>query len=165
MTGTLIAIFGVKDHLGIAQECARAILIFCYGLVILRLSGRRTFGHWSALDIVMSIIAGSALSRAMTGGAPLPGTLAAVAVLSLVHLLVAYAVAGSKSLSRIIEGPPIVLARDGVLNERARRWHTVSETDISEAMRSAQLNGMEEMGRVREMTLEVNGRLTILKEK
>jgi uncharacterized membrane protein YcaP (DUF421 family) len=165
MTGTLTAIFGVNDHLGIAQECARAVLIFCYGLMMLRLTGRRTFGHWSALDIIMSIIVGSALARAMTGGAPLLGTLAAVAVLSLLHLLVAYAVAGSRTLSRIIEGEPVILARDGVLNGKARLWHTVSETDICEAMRSQQLKGLEEMGQVREMTLEVNGNLTVLKEK
>jgi uncharacterized membrane protein YcaP (DUF421 family) len=165
MTGTLIAIFGVKDHLSIAQECARAVLIFCYGLVILRLSGRRTFAHWSALDIVVSIIVGSSLSRALTGSAPLPGTLAAVAVLSLLHLLVSYAVAGSRSLSRIIEGWPVTLVRDGMLNSKARLWHAVSEADICEAMREKQLKGMEEIGAVREMTLEVNGKLTILKEQ
>jgi len=165
MTATLIAIFGVKDHLGIAQECARAVLIFCYGLVMLRLTGRRTFGHWSALDIVISIVVGSALARAMMGDAPLVGTLAAVAVLCLLHLLVSYAVAASKTLSRIIEGEPVILVRDGVLNGKARLWHTVSETDICEAMRSQQLEGMEEMGKVREMTLEVNGKLTVLKEE
>ena len=163
MTGTLTAIFGVNDHLGIAQECARAVLIFCYGLTMLRLTGRRTFGHWSALDIIMSIIVGSALARTMTGGAPLLGTLAAVAVLSLLHLLVSYAVAGSRALSRIIEGEPVILARDGVLNGKTRLWHTVSETDICEAMRSQQLKGLEEMGKVRQMTLEVNGKLTVLK--
>ena len=36
-------IFGIKDHLTIAQECARAVLIFAYGLAMLRLSGKRTF--------------------------------------------------------------------------------------------------------------------------
>ena len=77
MTATLIAIFGVKDHLGIAQECARAVLIFCYGLVMLRLTGRRTFGHWSALDIVISIVGEVALS-ALGAGA---GTRLAVMVL------------------------------------------------------------------------------------
>lgn len=165
MTGTLVAIFGIKDHLSLGQECARAVLIFCYGLVMLRLSGRRAFAQWSALDVVVSIIVGSSLSRAMTGGAPFWETLAAVAVLSALHLLVAYAVAGSKSLSRLIEGPPIALARDGVLDDKTRLWHAVSETDISEAMRAKQLEGIEDMAQVKQMTLEVNGRLTVLKQK
>jgi uncharacterized membrane protein YcaP (DUF421 family) len=165
MTDTLIAIFGVKDHVSPGQECARAVLIFCYGLVVLRLSGRRTFARWSALDIVMSIIVGSSLSRALTGSAPLPGTLAAVAVLAALHLLLAYAVAGSKSLSRLVEGPPITLAKDGVLDDRKRFWHAISQTDISEAMREKQLKGIEDMAQVKDMTLEVNGKLSIQKEK
>src|ERR1700742_895292 len=70
----LIAVFGVQNHLSTAQEGARAVLIFSYGLLLLRLSGPRMFGHWSALDIVISIIVGSALARAMTGIAPLLGT-------------------------------------------------------------------------------------------
>jgi uncharacterized membrane protein YcaP (DUF421 family) len=164
MTGTLVAIFGIKDHLDLGQECARAVLIFCYGLVMLRLSGRRAFAQWSALDVVVSIIVGSSLSRAMTGGAPFWETLAAVAVLSALHLLVAYAVAGSRSLSRLIEGPPIMLARDGVLDDKTRLWHAVSETDISEAMRAKQLEGIQDMAQVKQMTLEVNGRLTVLKK-
>jgi len=165
MTGTLVAIFGVKDHINLGQECARAVLIFCYGLVVLRLSGRRAFAQWSALDVVVSIIVGSSLSRAMTGGAPFWETLAAVAVLSALHLLVAYGVADSKRLSRLIEGPPITLARNGVLDEKARLWHAVSETDISEAMRGRGLDGIKDMAQVKQMTLEVNGRLTVLKQK
>ena len=47
----LTALFGAKDHVSLFQECARAVLIFFYGLVLLRLSGRRTFGHWSALGL------------------------------------------------------------------------------------------------------------------
>jgi hypothetical protein len=35
------------------------------------------FGHWSALDIVISTMVGSALARAMTGNAPLIGTMVA----------------------------------------------------------------------------------------
>ena len=39
----LDAIFGGMKDLTLAQECARAVLVFFYGLVMLRLSGRRTF--------------------------------------------------------------------------------------------------------------------------
>ena len=48
-----VGLFGVENHITTAQEAARAVLIFSYGLVLLRISGPRMFGHWSALDIVM----------------------------------------------------------------------------------------------------------------
>ena len=34
----LSAIFGTLGHVSLPQECARALLIFFYGLVLLRLS-------------------------------------------------------------------------------------------------------------------------------
>jgi uncharacterized membrane protein YcaP (DUF421 family) len=46
-----------------------------------------------------------------------------------------------------------------------RLRHAVSEADICEAMRDKKLDGMEAMDQVKEMTLEVNGKLSILKEK
>jgi hypothetical protein len=64
------SIFGSGQSLSPLQEVARAIVVFSYGLVVLRLTGPRTFGKWAALDIVVSIIVGSALARTMTGGAP-----------------------------------------------------------------------------------------------
>jgi hypothetical protein len=38
-------------------------------------AGRRVFGRWAALDIVVAIVVGSNLSRALTGAAQLGGTL------------------------------------------------------------------------------------------
>jgi len=38
------------------QECIRALLIFVFGLVLIRLFGRRAFGRQNALDIIFAII-------------------------------------------------------------------------------------------------------------
>jgi uncharacterized membrane protein YcaP (DUF421 family) len=82
----LATIFGETSHVSIAQECARAGLVFGYGLVAVRIAGRRVFGKWSAVDIVVSIMIGSNLSRAITGSAPLWGTLAASTLILALHL-------------------------------------------------------------------------------
>jgi len=99
------AIFGVQNDVSTVQECARAVLVFFYGLLLLRLSGRRTFGNFSALDVIVSVIVGSALARAMTGSAPLAGTLAASAVLVALHVLLSKLVARRPRMSHFVEGP------------------------------------------------------------
>src|SRR4051812_1597622 len=104
------SIFGSGQSLTPLQESARAIVVLFYGLVVLRLTGPRTFGKWSALDIVVSIIVGSALARTMTGGAPFGGTLTAVAVFVAIYWVLAQTAARSKSWSRLIEGEPVALA-------------------------------------------------------
>ena len=131
----IAGVFGRDNDITLAQECARAAVVFLYGLVLVRLSGRRAFGKWGALDIVVSIIVGSNLSRALTGSAPFAGTLAATAVLMLLHWLFALAAARSPALSRLIEGGAILLARDGRIEHGVRIRHTVSEADIDEALR------------------------------
>ena len=89
MDGWMETIFGSGQGLSPGQECARAVLIFIYGFLLIRLAGRRIFARWSALDTVVAIIAGSNLSRAITGPVPLFGTMAATAVLVALHWLLA----------------------------------------------------------------------------
>jgi uncharacterized membrane protein YcaP (DUF421 family) len=160
---TLTALFGVQDHVSLPQECARAILIFFYGLILLRLSGRRTFGHWSALDIVISIIVGSALGRAMTGSAPLAGTIAAAAVMVGLHVLIASAVARSRSLARIVEGRPVVLIERGRIDHQARKNAMISESDLSEALRQEGIDDEDGLGEVKRMNLEPSGKISVVK--
>src|ERR1700748_924333 len=125
-----LTLFGVQNHLTVAQESARAVLIFSYGLLLLRLSGPRMFGHWSALDIVISIMVGSALARAMTGSAPLVGTMVAAAVMALLHVGLAHLVARSKAMATVFDGRPVVLIDHGRIDHGARKHNKISEADI-----------------------------------
>lgn len=152
-------LFGTENHLSIPQECARAILIFFYGLVMLRISGKRTFARWSALDLVISIVIGSNLARVVTGNAPLPGTLAAVAVMVALHFICSYATAHSAWWSRLLEGGGSILARDGKLDERERQRSLISLEDLRDALRQG---GVEKIEDTRLVTLEASGKITIL---
>jgi uncharacterized membrane protein YcaP (DUF421 family) len=159
----LIQVFGVQDHLSTAQESARAVLIFSYGLLLLRLSGPRMFGHWSALDIVVSIMIGSALARTMTGGAPLLGTMAAAAVIALLHVVLAHVVARSDRLARIFEGKSSILVERGHIDHQARKRQKISLADLHEALREHGIDGEEKVGNVKVMTLEPSGKLSVVK--
>jgi uncharacterized membrane protein YcaP (DUF421 family) len=98
------ALFGIQNHVGFYQECGRAAIIFAYALFMVRLSDPRTFAQWSALDIVVSMIVGSTLSRALTGNAPLLATLAAVTILFGLNFVFAHAVARSERLHISLRG-------------------------------------------------------------
>jgi len=104
-----IDVFGVQNQISTAQEAARAVLIFTYGLALLRLSGPRMFERWSALDMIISIMIGSALARAMSGGAPLIGTMVAAAVMALLHVGLAHWVARNEKVARFFEGEAVTL--------------------------------------------------------
>jgi uncharacterized membrane protein YcaP (DUF421 family) len=125
-----------------------------------RLAGRRVFGKWAALDIIVSIVIGSNLSRALTGSAHLWGTLAATTLLMALHWILSHAAARSPWLSHLLEGRSIHLGRDGQMDERALARYAVSEADIQEALRSA---GLEGTVGTRRIVLEPSGKISVLK--
>jgi uncharacterized membrane protein YcaP (DUF421 family) len=136
------------------------MLIFAYGLALVRLAGRRVFGKWAALDIIVSIVIGSNLSRALTGSAHLWGTLAATTLLMALHWILSHAAARSPWLSHLLEGRSIHLGKDGQMDERALARYAVSEADIQEALRSA---GLEDTIGTRRIVLEPSGKISVLK--
>jgi uncharacterized membrane protein YcaP (DUF421 family) len=159
----LIDIFGIQNNLSTGQEAARAVLIFTYGLLILRLCGPRMFGHWSALDIVISIMVGSALARAMTGSAPLIGTMVAAAVMAFLHVALAHGVARNSKLAYLVEGRSVTLIDHGRIDHLARKHSKISEADLREALREHGLDGEAKADNVKRMTLEPSGKLSVVK--
>ena len=154
-------LFGSINDVSIWQAVARALLVLAYGILAVRLVGRRIFGKWSALDIVVSIIVGSNLSRAITGSAPLWATLAATSALLFAHWLLAQAAARSTLFSRLFEGAPVWLARDGKVDDVTRRRRSVSDADIGEALRSS---GVETIDDASEIVLEPSGHISSLRK-
>lgn len=156
----LTQVFGAEHMISWWQECARAVLIFVFGLLLVRLLGRRVFAKWAAVDIVVSIVVGSNLSRALTGSAPLWGTLAASLLLMILNWALARAAAFWPAFSTAIEGDPVELVSGGVTHFDRLRASGVSRTDLNEALRNASLDGPERASRV---TLEPSGRITVVK--
>ena len=163
MEQLFVDVFGVQNHLSAVQEAARAVLIFCYGLLLLRLSGPRMFGHWSALDIVISIMVGSALARAMTGSAPLFGTMVAAAVMAFLHVLLAHWVAHNTTLAHWVEGESVTLVDHGRIDHAMRKRCKISEADLREALRQEGVDGEAHIANGKVMTLEPSGLLSVVK--
>jgi uncharacterized membrane protein YcaP (DUF421 family) len=157
---TWIQIFGAGPNLTWAQECARGAVIFVFGLIMVRVSGRRSFGRWSPLDIVVSIVVGSSLSRALTGSAALAGTLLAVSLIMVLHWLLARASARWVRLAKIVEGVPIEIGRDGTVDPATLAKQSISEIDLAEALRQG---GVGSLSETRVLTLEPSGRITVLR--
>jgi uncharacterized membrane protein YcaP (DUF421 family) len=154
------AVFGEKGDVTALQECARALVVFVYGLLAVRIAGRRVFGKWGALDIIVSIMVGSNLSRTLTGGAPLPGTLAATTLLLVLHWILATAAARSAVLSHVLEGRSVVLAERGAPSAWTMVRHNVSGADLNEALRQSGTDSLDATHRV---TLEPSGKITVVK--
>jgi uncharacterized membrane protein YcaP (DUF421 family) len=144
------------------QMSVRALIVLAYGILFVRIAGKRTFGKLSAFDIVLAVLIGSNLSRALTGNAPFWPTLAATTVLGIAHWTLGRASIHNRWLGKIIKGSPRQIIRDGKLDEAAMKKGELSHGDLAEALR---LHGCEALEGVKDAYLERNGDISVIKSE
>jgi uncharacterized membrane protein YcaP (DUF421 family) len=76
----------------------------------------------------------------------------------------AHGVARSRSLSRWVEGCPVVLASDGVVDEQARLRCKISIADLDESLRGKGLDGISAIDQVKKLVLEPSGRISVVRK-
>lgn len=111
--------------------------MFTVALVLLRISGRRTLASSSALELIVKIMAGAILSRAIMGDSPYGLTLVAAASLVLMHRALAYLVYFFPALGRWLRGSPSVLAKGTTIFYDELRRASLTEADMQALVRSA----------------------------
>lgn len=144
------------------QFCARAVLLLVYGVICIRIAGRRTFSKLSPLDIFIAIVVGSNISRVMTGGVPVIPSLTATLLLVVLHRLLAMATQRFNWLALFVKGRPSVLVRDGVMNRAAMRANDISKDDLIEGLR---IGGIERVEDAALVTFERGGKISVLPRK
>jgi uncharacterized membrane protein YcaP (DUF421 family) len=126
------------------------------------LGDNRIFGKSTTFDIVLSIILGSLLSRAITGNAPFFSTVITSAALVLLHMVLAK-LAVYTHIGKFIKGREQQLVKNGRLLEEAMRKQQITEHDILEAVRQkGRILGLEE---VEAAFLERDGSISIITKK
>jgi uncharacterized membrane protein YcaP (DUF421 family) len=66
--GWITELIGETENVLWWQMCIRAVLILIFGLVLIRIFGRRAFSKQNPLDIVVAIVVGSNLSARLQRG-------------------------------------------------------------------------------------------------
>jgi uncharacterized membrane protein YcaP (DUF421 family) len=149
--------------LGFNHVAWRGFIVFCFGVLLARLADRRMLGHNAGFDIMLLVVLGSVLSRAINGAASFFPTLGVSALLVGLHHVVATIALRSHRFSQLVKGNPIVLVRDGVPDRNAMQRAKITADDLDENLR---LNGsVEGTGDVGEARLERNGTISVVKAK
>ncbi|HEX7090001.1 MAG TPA: YetF domain-containing protein [Longimicrobiales bacterium] len=165
LTDWLDALLGLDreiEEVNALQMAVRAVTIYAFTLVIVRVGSKRFLGRATAFDVIMGFIIGSVMSRAINGSAPYFPTLVAGAVLIGMHWLLAVIAYHTRWFGPVVKGNPVLLVEDGQVNERAMRASHISRRDIEEALR---LRGVEaDLSRIRRAYLERDGRISVIVE-
>ena len=141
----------------------RATAIYALVMVLIRVSGKRAVGQFTPFDLVMLILIGNAVQNGINGGDnSLTGAAIMATTLIALNYGVAFITSRSRRAERIVEGVPVVLARDGELFEGVLRRELVSRDDFREALR---MNGIDDVAKVELALLETNGSISVVAKR
>src|ERR671939_422084 len=119
-------------ELGVIQMAVRAVVVYVVTVLMVRLGKKRFMGQSTAFDVILGIMLGSVVSRAITGNAPFLPAMAAAAVLLAMHWLFSALAFRSHVFGEAIKGEPRVLIRDGTIDHEAMRQAHIREHDLWE---------------------------------
>ena len=159
----IIKIFGQGKDLAIWQMCARAFLVYFIALVLIHISGKRTFGKKSSFDTTITIILGAVLSRAIVGASPFLSTVAGSLTLVLIHRGLAWLILYNKNFGKMLKGEKIALYQNGQIIDKNLKKCFITHDDLMSDVRLKA--NADNFDTVKEVYMENSGELSVVLKK
>ena len=146
-----------------SQICWRTGVVFIVAILLLRLSGRRTFASNSALETIVKFMLGGLLSRAIAAAGPFGATIGAAVTLVVLHRIIAYATFFFPPLGRLLKGEPSILAEGNHIHHNELRRASFPEQAMRAAVRGAA--NLDDLGEAKTVRLEHDGTISVVKKE
>ena len=138
---------------------ARGTIIYCFLLVMVRLTGKRTIGQFTPFDLLIVMLLSEAVSNALNGGDDsVQGGLISATTLIVLNVIIAVATSRSRKIAELVDGTPVLLGRDGKIFTDVVKKCRVAEGDVEQALREADCP----LPKMKCAFLEPDGKITIL---
>lgn len=158
----LTKIFGEGKDLNSLQMGSRGFVVFIIALILIRISGRRSFGVRSPLDNIITISLGAILSRAIVGASDFVPVIVTCLVIVVLHRIFGMLIAHSKTFGRLVEGNKMILFENASFNEDNMKKALVCQEDIMQGVRKSALT--EDMEKIKIVYIERNGDISSIKK-
>jgi len=139
----------------------RALIVYIFLVLLLRLTGKRQIGQMSPFDLVLLLVLSNAVQNSMNGGdnTVLAGLILAVTLVGC-NATLNFLTTHSRTMENLIEGEPEILIFNGKLMKKTLEKEGVSMAELGGAMRVA---GCDNAKDVHLATMEVNGQISIVR--
>lgn len=140
----------------------RAVIVYGFLIVILRLTGKRQIGQMSPFDLVLLLVLSNAVQNSMNGGDnTVGGGLILATTLVAFNALLSFLTARNRRMEQLIVGDPEIIIYNGKVVEETLRKEAISMSELEGAMREA---GCADFKEVHLATLELNGQISVVRE-
>lgn len=142
----------------------RIIILYFFIIICMRFMGKRQLGELQPTELVITILLSEiAAIPLQDNGVPLINSVLAVLMLVSLEIINSALCLKSTKLRNLIEGNPIVVINDGVIDQKRMKQLRFSSEDLIEQLRQKDVFDINE---VKYAIIETNGQLSVmLKEK
>ena len=140
---------------------ARAAAIYVVMLVVLRLSGKRAIGNFSAFDLLVALMLGEVVDEIIYGDVDFLQGLVPIVIVTVLQVGSSWLSYWDHGWDKILEGAPTVIVRDGELDRKGMRAERMNPKDVMAELRQG---GIDDMREVKLATVENDGRVSVLKQ-
>lgn len=141
----------------------RAVVAFCFVLLLTRIVGRRELSSLEPFDLILLVMLGDLVQQGVTqSDYSVTGLLLAAGTIALMTVLVSYLGFRFRRLRPVLEGEPIVIVQDG---KPIRRNMDRERLTLEELMAEARLQQIATLDEVRWAVLERTGQISFIKKE
>lgn len=155
-------IFGEGKDLNALQMSSRGLVVFFIALLLIRISGRRSFGLRTPLDNIIVIVLGAILSRAVVGASAFVPVIICCLIIVILHRTFGWLIATGKHFGRMMEGNKMLLYENGRFKRDEMKKALVCEEDLMQGIRKSALT--EDMAQIDKVYMERNGDISAIKK-
>lgn len=146
----------------ILDVVVRSLCVYLFMVIAIRLFGKNQLSQLNAGDVVLLLLISNAVQNAMVGeNTSLQGGLVAALVLFIANFIVKRLMFTSKKFESFLEDDPVVLVKDGQIDQDALSKVKISRDELDEAVREHGVDGIQN---VKLSVLEVDGNISVISE-
>ena len=138
----------------------RSIAVYFFMFAAIRIFGKNQLSQLNAGDIVLLLLISNVVQNAMVGSnVSLESGLVAATVLFAVNYLVKKIIFKYPTIKSIVESDPVVLIKDGIVDNIKMKEQQVSFDELEETARE---HGVEKIEDVKLAVLEIDGNISVI---
>ena len=140
----------------------KSIAVYVFIVAAIRVFGKKEFAQLSVVDVVFILLISNSVQTAMVGDdTSLSGGLVAALALFAMNYVFKRISLGSVSMSKVIDGEPVMLIYNGEVRPSALKEASISLEQLKAVVRE---HGVEEISDVNLAIFEVDGNISVLSD-
>jgi uncharacterized membrane protein YcaP (DUF421 family) len=150
------------DDISWVEKIVRPLLVYLTLLVIFRIANKREMASATMFDFLIILLLSNVVQNAMIGNDnSILGATAGAVTLILLSGAFNFVTARSRNARNVLEGEPVLLVKQGRIDDEMMKEQKISRNDLLAAIRK---QGIIRIAEVAYAVLEIDGSISVIKK-